>query len=122
MAPKLTIKKDYILVEPQENEYWEIWEAVGRLLKMPEYPDKNDIWVFHDGPIKLSYEAMYKLRDLIKEHYPENATRSKTAIVLATKLGLQMALAKSFALIASDLPYEIRIFTNLGSAEDWISS
>jgi len=41
MTPKMTIKKDYILIKPQENEYWEIWEATGRLLKIPEYPIKT---------------------------------------------------------------------------------
>jgi hypothetical protein len=65
-APKLTIKKEYILVEPQQNEYWEIWEAVGRLIKMPEYPDKNVIWRFSEGPVQISYEDLYKIRCLIE--------------------------------------------------------
>jgi hypothetical protein len=119
MAPKLTIKKDYILVEPQRNEYWEIWETIGRLIKMPEYQDKNDIWVFHEGPIDIVYDDLYKLRDFIEKNYPENATRSKTAMVVA--LGLHASLAESFALIAKDLPYEIKVFFDLQSAEDWIT-
>jgi hypothetical protein len=53
VAPKLTIKKDYILAEPHENDYWEIWETVGKLLRIPEYPYKNVIWVFQDRPINL---------------------------------------------------------------------
>ena len=119
MAPKITDKKDYILVEPQENEYWEIWEAIGRLLKMPEYPDKNDIWIFHEGPLDLVYDDLYKLRDFIKENYPQNTTRSKTALVVES--GLQKAMAESFAQIAIDLPYEIKVFSDIQSAEDWIA-
>ena len=118
MAPKITIKKDYILVEPQANSYWEIWEAVGRLLKMPEYPDKNVIWVFQESPINLVYDDLYKLKDFIQENYPANATRSKTAMVAVT--GLHSSLVELFAQIANELPYEIRVFSDMQSAEEWI--
>jgi len=70
MTSVLTIKNDYILIEPQENDYWEIWVAVGRLLKIPEYPDKNVIWVFQEGPIDFAYDDLYKLKDFIRENYP----------------------------------------------------
>ena len=118
MSPKITIKEDYILVEPKVNDYWEIWEAVGRLLNISEYPDQNDIWVFHEGPINLVYDDLYKLRDFIKEYYPENAARSKTAMVVAS--GLHASLAEAFAQIAKDLPYEIKVFSDIKSAKDWI--
>ena len=118
MAPELTVKKDYILVEPQENDYWEIWETVGRLLRISEYPNKNAIWVFQDRPINLEYADLYKLKEFIKENYPEGATRSKTAMVVASEL--HASFAKLFAQIAKDLPYEIKVFPNLRSAEDWI--
>ena len=97
MEPKITIKKDYILVEPKENNYWEIYEAVGKLLKMPEYPDKNVIWIFREGPLNLVYDDLYKIRDFIKENYPQDATRSKTAMVVAS--GLQKALAEGCAML-----------------------
>lgn len=119
MAPRLTIKKDYILFEPQANAYWEIWEAIGRLLKMPEYLDKNVIWVFHESPINLVYDDLYKLRDFIQDNYPDKATRSKTAMVVVS--GLHTGIAESFAQIAKDLPWEIRVFSNIRSAEEWIA-
>jgi hypothetical protein len=118
MAQELTVKKDYILVEPHENDYWEVWETVGRLLKNSEYPDKNDIWVFRDRPINFEYADLYNLKEFIKENYPEGATRSKTAMVVASEL--HASFAELFAQIAKDLPYEIRVFPNLRSAEDWI--
>jgi hypothetical protein len=118
VVPKLTIKKDYILVEPQENDYWEIWETAGRLLKIPEYPDKNAIWVFQDRPINIEYADLYKLQEFIKKNYPEGATRSKTAIVVTSEL--HTSLAELFAQIAKDLPYEIRVFSDMQAAEDWV--
>ena len=72
MAPRLTIKKDYILVEPQESEYWAIWESLAKLLKMPEYPHKNVIWLFDDGPLSLTYDDLYKLNQLLKENFVQN--------------------------------------------------
>ena len=118
MAPKLTIKKDYILVEPQENDYWVIWETVGRLLKIPEYPDKNAVWVFQDRPLNLDYADLHNLKEFIKKNYPEGATRSKTAIVVTSEL--HTSLAELFAQIAKDLPYEIRVFSDMQAAEDWV--
>ena len=117
MAPKLTIKKDYILVEPQENEYWEIWEAVGRLLKMPEYPDKNDIWVFRKGHVDFLYADLFKLKDFIKNHCSARAKRKKTAIVVETRT--QLSLAESYANMGRDLPRKIKVFTDFKAAEEW---
>jgi hypothetical protein len=65
------------------------------------------------------YADLYKLKEFIKENYPVKATRSKTAMVVASKL--HASLAELFAQIAKDLPYEIKIFSDLRSAEDWIT-
>ena len=121
MPPIISLKKDYILIEPQENEYWEIWEAVGKLIKMPEYLDKNTIWLFSDKPLHIDFSDLYKLKDFIAEHYPQgDKYHNKTAIV--AKMGLHLGLAESFAKIANDLPFEIRVFSDLQSAEDWITA
>jgi hypothetical protein len=120
MAPKITVKKDYILVEPKEVDYWQIWESIGKVRNLPEFPEKNDIWVFHDGPIKLTYVDLYKLKDFVKEIYPENVKRSKTAIVVES--GLQSAIALFFAQIAKDLPFEIKVFFDFQTAENWITN
>ena len=121
MALKITNNKDYILVEPTEGiDYWDIWEGFARMLIMPEYLVKNDIWVFHEGPMKLSYGDLYKIRDFIKKHYPKNTTRNKTAIVVET--GLQKGLAEVFTDIVEDLPYEMKVFSDIQSAEHWVKS
>jgi hypothetical protein len=119
MPPKITIKKDYILVEPSEVDYWEIWVSIGAELNSPDFPEKNDIWIFHDGPVKLTYVDLYRLKDFIKENYPENANRNKTAIVVES--GLQSAMAETFGQIAAeDLPFEVGVFTDFKLAEEWV--
>ena len=118
MPPKITVKKDHILVEPSGVDYWEIWEGIGAEINLPEFPEKNDIWVFHDGPVKLTYVDLYRLKDFIQENYPDNAKRKKTALVVAT--GIQTAMANFFIQIGEDLPFEIKVFSDFQAAEDWI--
>jgi hypothetical protein len=120
MAPKITVKRDYILVEPKEVDFWEIWEGIGEVRNLAEFSEKNDIWAFHEGPIKLDYVDLYKLKDFVKEIYPKNVTRSKTAIVVAS--GIQSAMALLFSQIAEDLPFEIKVFSDFQAAEDWITN
>ena len=119
MPLKITIKSNYILVEPQTNSYWEILEAFGRLFKMPEYLDKNTIWVMSEGPIEGSYDDLYKFRDFASKHYPKNAKQgNKSAIVVKT--GLIKGLIDLWAKIAEDIPYEIKVFSDIRDAEEWL--
>ena len=119
MSPKMTIKKDYVLLEPKEGtDYWEIKRGVARLFYVPEIPDKNRIWVFREGPEKFSYDDLHKLRDIIKENYPNDHKINKTAIVIES--GFQSSMAESFRQIAEDLPFEIRVFSDFQAAEDWV--
>ena len=119
MPPQITIKKDYILVEPKEGfDLREIQQGVARLFYVEGIPEQNRIWVFRKGPENLSYDDLYKLKDIIKENYPENARINKTAIVVAS--GSQTSLAESFTKIAEDLPQEFKVFSNLQDAEDWV--
>ena len=120
MSPKITIKKDYVLLEPKEGtDYWEVQRGVARLFYIPEIPDKNRIWVFREGPEQLSHDDLHKLRDIIKENYPTKARVIKTAIVVES--GFQSNMAESFRQIAKDLPLEIRIFSDFQAAEDWVT-
>ncbi len=119
MSPKITIKKDYVLLEPKEGtDYWEIKRGVARLFYVPEIPEKNRIWVFREGPEKFSYDDLHKLRDIIKENYPNDHKINKTAIVVES--GFQSSMAESFRQIAEDLPFEIRVFSDFQAAEDWV--
>jgi hypothetical protein len=120
MAPNITIKKNYILVEPKEGtDFREIQQGLARLFYVEGIPEQNRIWVFREGPQNLSYDDLYKLKDIIKENYPVDARINKTAIVVES--GLPTDLAESFTKIADDLPQEFKVFTNIQAAEDWIT-
>ena len=119
MQEGIITKEQYILVEPAANEFWAILETLGNLFKMPEYKDRNTIWVIPEVPIQSGFDDLYKLRDFISRNYPKsNKPDNKTAIVVPT--GILDAIGRSWADIVRDLPYEVRVFTDFKAAEDWI--
>ena len=118
MSPEITIKEDYILIEPKKGtDYSEIKRGVARLFYVNEIPEKNRIWVFREGPENFSYDDLHKLRDIIRENYPNDHKINKTAIVIGSEF--QSSMAESFRQVAKDLPFEIRIFSDIQAAEDW---
>ena len=119
MAPRITIKKDYILVEPKEGvDFREIQQGVARLFYVKGIPEQNRIWLFRKGPVNISTDDLKKLKGIVKEYYPQNADIKKTAIVVDP--GPQKKLAESFVNIAQDLPQTFKVFSNLVEAEDWV--
>jgi hypothetical protein len=119
MSPEITVKKDYVLIEPKAAaDFWEIQRGIARLFYVPEIPKKNRIWLFRKNPQKLTEDDLYKIRDLLKENYPEDSSINKTAIVVED--GLQSNMAKAFVRIAKDMPHEFRVFSSLAEAESWV--
>jgi len=119
MSPEITVKKDYILIEPgTDADFWEIQRGIARLFYVPEIPKKNRVWLFHEGPQKLTEDDLYKIRDLLKENYPEDSGITKTAIVVEG--GLPSNMVEAFARIAEDMPHEFRVFSNLTEAVSWV--
>jgi hypothetical protein len=119
MTLKITDKDDYILVEPSDGmDYWEILEAIPAVFLMPQFKDKDDIWVFRKGPMRIHYSDLNTLKGVAEKLHPEESNGRKTAIV--TETGSQQALASIYSDIGKDLPREIKIFSDLKSAKDWI--
>jgi len=119
MMPKITIKKDYILVEPQVYELQEIIGCIARLFNMPENREKNVIWLFKEGSLKITYDDLYKIKDFVKENLPENERPDKkTAVILQS--GFLSAMAKIFSIIGENLPLNYKVFSDLAAAEKWI--
>jgi len=119
MAPKITIKKDYILVETKAGaDLREIRQGVARLFYVKGIPQQNRIWIFHKGLQNISGSDLVELRHIVKEYYPVDATIKKTALVVAP--GWQTELAESFIAIATDLPQTFKVFSNLADAENWV--
>ena len=119
MEPKITIKKDYILVEPQVYELQEIIGCIARLFNMPENQEKNVIWLFKEGPLKITYDDLYKIKDFVKENLAENEKPDKKTTVILQS-GFLSAMAKIFSIIGENLPLNYKVFSDLAAAEDWI--
>jgi hypothetical protein len=119
MSPKITIKKDYILIEPKAGtDFREIQRGIARLFYAEGIPQQNRIWLFRQGRENLSYGDLHKLKYIIKQYSPTGLTINKTALVVES--GLQTSLAEAFTEIAADLPQKFRVFPNLADAEDWV--
>ena len=119
MSPKITIKEDYILVEPAEGtDLREIQKGAARLFYVKGIPRQNRIWIFREGPRNLSLDDLPRLRDIIEENYPSDGSIHKTAIVVES--GTQADLAEAFTKIAEDLPQQFKVFSNLADAEAWV--
>lgn len=114
-------EKNYILVTPPRGIYfWDILQALRKLFLMPEFQMMNDLWIFREGMLDFDFSDLYKIKDLVEKTYPPEATGEKTALVVET--GIQQGLAESYASIGRHLPREIRVFSDLAAAEEWITS
>ena len=121
MPLNITSTDNYILMEsPTGMDYWEILEGISELFSMPEFKQKNDIWLFRDGQLKIMYSDLYSIKDSVKKLYPPDSKGKKTAIVAQT--GVQNSLATLYADLAQDLPRKIKVFTDLQSAKQWVST
>jgi hypothetical protein len=119
MPPQITIKKDYILVEPKLGfDLREIQQGVARLFYVKEIPEQNRIWVFREGSQNLSYDDLLRLKNIIKENYPKDSRINKTALVVESTA--QSDLAEAFIKIAEDLPQTFKVFLSLAEAEEWV--
>ena len=62
---KITVREDYILVEPSKGiDFYEVFLGLSKLLSTPEFHDRNDVWVFREGKMTITISDLYK----IKEH------------------------------------------------------
>ena len=117
---KITTTQNYILVEPSKGiVIWEVMFGIAKLVAMPEFRDRNDIWVFRAGKMDIAYADLYKIKEYVIKNSPHCPAEKKTAIVVAT--GLQRSLAELYTKIAEDLQHEVRVFADVESAEKWIT-
>jgi hypothetical protein len=94
-------------------------EALLKEMSLPDYPKKNDIWVFRKENTFLSQTAISAIVPVIRKLYPEHRERSKTAIVATN--GFNSAVAALFTSEAGELPYEINVFGKMDPAALWVS-
>lgn len=120
LGVKIIIEKDYIVIKPPGGiNFWDIYIALGKLIPMREFQDKNDIWVFREGAVDIAYPDLDKIKEIGNKFYPKGAKGKKTAIIVAT--GSQRKLAESYIDLGGEHSRKIRIFSDLKSAENWIT-
>ena len=120
MESKITVRNDYILVEPQEVELWEILRSLRDLLQIPEYPNKNVIWVFRESSVNMDFEELHNIKKFAKNNIPENPKPDRKVAIVA-ETGFHEALATVYTGIEIDLPVEFEVFSDLSTAENWIN-
>jgi hypothetical protein len=119
MSLKFTNNSDYILIESSTGmDFWEIMKGIPKLISMPEFKNKNDIWEFRSNQIKMSFADLQKIKNLVEKICPQNCKGTKTAIVVRN--GFQQTYATLFSDICNDIQRKIRVFSDLKPAENWI--
>lgn len=119
MPLKITIKENYILIESSAGMvYWDIIEGILKLFAMPEFRNKNDIWLFKNGQLKMMYSDLHNIKDMAEKLYPDGSKGTKTAIV--TQTAVQHSLAALYSDLAEGLPRKVKVFPDLRSAKAWI--
>ena len=121
IPPKIEIisKEDYILVKPPRGiNYSEILMTLGKLIPMPDFQEKNDIWIFRLGKVCVRFSDLASLKDLSREYYPKISKGRKTALVVSS--GFQRGLAETYISTGENHPREIKVFSDLRQAENWV--
>ncbi len=117
---EITKKTNYLLAEFKTDlTFNEIFNAIILIIKHPDYKNTNDIFVFGNLSSHLAFEDLEEISQMVKKLYPAKATRNKTALVVTSSFG--KALAEMWKVMASKLPYEIEIFSELESAVKWVT-
>lgn len=97
----------------------DLLDALKDELALPDYREKNALWIFDGCECDFSHSIFDDLVRYIRKNYPENATRMKTALL--TSNNLHNALAELFRDQAEDLTYSIRIFQDPSEADTWLT-
>jgi len=82
-----------------------------------DYPQKNRIYDLRDATFEISGFSLAGIANFTQLVYPMDAKQSKAAIVVSP--GLQKAIVEIFKDYESKLPYQIKIFYDQESAEEW---
>ena len=113
-------KETHLLVILDEDfDYPMLRTMLYRVMKQPEFRHRNDIWLIGKHRAHLHYDELRSIVDAVMMLYPENAERSRTALVIDP--GLTEAIAELFLNAGrSRLPFEMRRFGTLEEAQRWI--
>lgn len=118
---EVIIEENYILIKPPSIiNLSNILNCISILFSIPEFQEKNDIWLLSEGHIDILYSDLEKIKNVAETNFPKYAKRGKTAIVVNNDL--QYNLAVLYADTGKNLPREIKVFRDLDSAKVWITN
>lgn len=110
---------EFILVQfSEEILYPQVVSAVEETMAREDYSRLNDIWVLDGKLVDIRLDQFDLIVQAVQKVYPSNAKRSKTALVASS--GFIEAIAREFLKAADSLPQELRLFSNLDEAKDWV--
>lgn len=112
-------EKGYLLVTLEgEAKYQDFKNAIEEEMSRDDYPNMNDIWQLN-CILSIHHNQQEHIVNDILQRYPQQASRTKTAIVASS--GVSRAMIQFWTEQAEILPYEIQIFMSLQEAEAWIA-
>ena len=118
---EVLIKKNFILIKPPSIiNLSNILTCISILFSIPGFQEKNDIWLFFEGPINILFSDSEKIKNVAEINFPKYAKCGKTAIVVNN--AIQYNLAVLYADTGKNLPREIKVFRDLGSAKVWVTN
>jgi hypothetical protein len=94
--------------------------AIKEAYDQPGYFKKNNIWIFPGEYFEVKVDQLDLVTKYILENYPEGLPRIKSALVVPP--GFNMAIIEVWASNADQLPYDVKVFTTVGDAKDWIAA
>ena len=119
MSLKFNYHNDYIIIQSSAGiDYYEIIEGISKLVSLPEFKNKNDIWLFESGAVNIGYYDLNKIKILVEKICPKVPKKNRTALVV--KNGFQQSVCTLYSDICKDFNRKIRVFTELEYAIKWV--
>ena len=71
---EILIESNFILLKPpRELEFCNILMSIAILFSIPEFQEKNDIWLLREGHSNIIYCDLNQIKDIVEIYYPKNA-------------------------------------------------
>lgn len=96
-----------------------VTDAIRDSFSRPDYFLKNDIYIFSSEFFDVQIKDLELLTQFILENLQVTSHRKKSALVVPA--GFNMAVAEVWAGESDHLPYELKLFSELKAAQDWVA-
>ena len=91
--------------------------AIKDAFSQSDFFVKNNIFIFSSEFMEVKAEELEMITQFILKNFQTNLVTIKSAVVVPP--GFNMAIVELWATAANRLPFDVKIFSDLKSAEDW---